>query len=97
MTEASSMLPQMPSKNSLSETKSHRVDEVVTFVKRHPVISARKAATIYNVNPSSIDKRLLGQTRSKEVYAQVQQSLTPVKEDVLAKWALQYWAWGLPL
>ena len=89
MTKASSMLPRKPTKNSLSETESRRVDAAVAFLKRYPDISARKAATIYNVNPSSIQKRLLGQTRPQEISARGKQSLTPTEEEVLTKWALQ--------
>jgi hypothetical protein len=60
MTEARFILPRKRIKNSLLETKSRRVDAAVAFLKRYPDILARKAATIYNINPFSINKRLLG-------------------------------------
>jgi hypothetical protein len=85
-----------PIKNSLPETKSRRLDAAVAFLKRYPDISISKAASIYTIDPTSIRKRLSGKIRSQEVCAQQRQSLTPI-EEVLSKWALQYWAWGLPL
>jgi hypothetical protein len=92
MTKGSSMSRTKPIENSQYETKSRRLDAAVAFLQRYPDISHRKAATIYNVNPSSIDKRLSGQTRSQETSAVERQSLTPTEEAVLTKWALQYWS-----
>jgi hypothetical protein len=85
MTKASSILPRKPIKNSLLETKYRCVDASAMFLKRYPNISAWKAATIYNINPSSINKRLLGQIRPQEISARDKQSLTPIKEEVLTK------------
>jgi hypothetical protein len=60
-------------------------------------MSARKAAQIHKYHPSSISKRLTGKSKSQALWAKARQLLTPVEEDILAKWALQYHAWGLPL
>jgi len=86
-----------PSNDALSKSKSRRLDEAVAFMERHPDMSARQTATIYQVHPSSISKRLSRQVKSFEVAAQEKQSLTPMEEEVLSKWVIQYWAWELPL
>jgi hypothetical protein len=82
---------------SESESKSQRVDAALKFMEKHKDMSARKTAEIFQISPSSISKRLLGQHKSLEERATERQSLTPTEEATLTKWALQYHAWGLPL
>jgi len=89
----------MHSKNGLepkSQSKSQRIDAALQFMQKHPDMSARKTAEIFQISPSTISKRLLGQHQSQDGRATERQSLTPTEEATLTKWALQYHAWGLP-
>ena len=78
--------------SALSKSKSQRIGEALTFMRKYPDVSARKATQVYDITPSSISKRLAGKSHSQEAYATSQQLLTPVEEQVLTKWALQYHA-----
>jgi hypothetical protein len=80
-----------------SETKSRRIDAAVKFLQEHEDMSLRKAAQIFDVAHTSISRRQLGHVNSQEQWAAQRQLLTPIEEETLTKWALQYHAWGLPL
>jgi len=57
----------MHSKSTLSapsKRKSQRTDEALAYMRKNPDKSARKAAQIYDINPSSISKRLAGKSHS---------------------------------
>jgi hypothetical protein len=84
-------------RKTLPKGKSQRINKALEFLRKHPIMSARKTAQIYNCDPSSISKHLAGKTKSQTSWAKARQLLSPVKEEVLTKWALQYYAWGLPL
>jgi predicted HTH transcriptional regulator len=57
------------SQKSQPESSSERVDKAVSYIRKHPKISARKTATIFKVDASSISKRLAGKTRSSALVA----------------------------
>jgi helix-turn-helix, Psq domain len=78
-------------------SKDERVKLAVRECSKENGLSARKAAKIYRIAPSTITRRLNEQTDSRRAVAQSQQLLTPVEEDTIVKWALQYYKWGLLL
>jgi transposase len=77
--------------------KDERVKRAVRECSKEDGLSARKAAKIYQIAPSTITRRLNKQTDSRRAVAQSQQLLTPIEEDTIVKWGLQYSKWGLPL
>jgi hypothetical protein len=44
-----------------------------------------------------ITRRIKHVTRSKKAFDQSRQLLSPIEEQAIVKWAIQYFKWGLPL
>src|SRR5271154_2790275 len=57
-------LPLSTTTTAPSKSKSQRIDEALTFMSKYPDKSARKAAQVYDINPSSVRKRLAGKSHS---------------------------------
>jgi transposase len=77
--------------------KDERVKRAVLECSQEDGLSARKAAKIYQIAPSTINRQLNEQIDSRRAVSQSQQLLTPVEEDTIVKWAIQYYKRGLPL
>jgi hypothetical protein len=84
-------------KDAKALNKSARIDAALKFHAEYPDFPLTQVASIHNCDPSSINKRLRGTTKSKIIEAQNRQILSPTEEQVLVKWAFQYHQWGLPL
>jgi DDE superfamily endonuclease/helix-turn-helix, Psq domain len=82
---------------SVNMSKAERVEAAVRDCRQENGLTARKAAKIYRIAPSTITRRLKQLTSSRGSHSQRQQLLTPVEERTIIKWAIQYYKWGLPL
>jgi len=60
-------------------------------------VSAREAAEVYNVAPSTITRRLNHSVRSAKSVHQSLQRLSPTEEELIVKKAIQYYESGRPL
>ena len=78
-------------------SKQERIEKAVCACQRDTKMTARRAAKIYNCAPSTISRRLQGVTKSKRLSGAEQQLLTPLEEQIIVKWVIQYYQWGLPL
>ena len=77
--------------------KDERLTLAVEKCKLDPTLSYRKAAKIYDVSDTAISRRIKNKSQPLSIKRAEQQLLSPVEEEELARWAIQYHEWGLPL
>ncbi len=78
-------------------SKQERIENAVRACQQDTKITARRAAKIYNCAHTTITRRLRGATKSKRLAGAEQQLLTPIEEQTIVKWVIQYYKWGLSL
>jgi hypothetical protein len=80
-----------------SLTKGERIELAVAACSRENGPSARKAAKVYDVAPSTITRRLNHSVQSATSVHQSRQRLSPTEEQVVIQKAIHYYESGLPL
>lgn len=72
-------------------TKAERIEKAVQACREHSRITARKAAKIFGISHTIISRRMDGLTKAPQAAHEHEQVLTPVEEQTLIKWAIQYY------
>ena len=80
-----------------SLTRADRIELAVADCSKQDGISARKAAKIYNVAPSTITRRMNHSVQPATSVHQSRQRLSPTEEQMLVRKAIQHYDSGLPL
>ena len=78
-------------------TKEKRIEMATKACAEDSRLTIRKAAKIYQIAHTTISRRIEGLTKPRKAAHASQQLLTPVEEQIIIKWAIQYYKWGLPL
>ncbi len=72
-------------------SKQERLEKAVHACQQDTKLTAQKAAKIYNLVPSTITRRLKGLMKSIKLHGAELQLLTPMEEQIIIKWVIQYY------
>lgn len=83
--------------NIASLPRAERIELAVAECQKEHGPSARKAARIYNVAPSTVTRRLNHSVQPAAAIHQSRQRLSPAEEQLVVQKAIQYYESGIPL